>query len=413
MTEEERGPGEERDRGRCSDCDPGLLDDLKCQATGIAAQAAYNADHGQELDDARAAFMTARAAYNAARSAAVPLVAEAHRNLEELEDRVRCQLDRDGVECINLAFGRIVERLDECGHERGCCCDEDCDFDDDVRDCDPDDVPGRLAVIERRTKEAAECFWDLIGEHTVVPPPQPAPVPAPGAGPAAPAAPGAAAPAPAPAAAAGAPAAPPATAPAAAAAPALAALPARVQAVRDEIDAIAKAAADGSWEPPRLYAAVLVARRHLKDVWRGFHNVNEYWDCLCRALTCMIKGHAAIGELTRQAAVNQCKRDSWKAACKYLADNTVAEVLAEFLRVCAEDHDDDHDHDHDHDDDHDHDRDHDRDRDRDRGDDDRDRDGRGRDDDRDRDRDERERAGQRPRPDRDRDRDASGRYRRP
>jgi putative Mn2+ efflux pump MntP len=61
----------------------------------------------------------------------------------------------------------------------------------------------------------------------------------------------------------------------------------------------------------------------------------------------MIKGHAAIGELTRQGAVNQCKRDSWKAACKYLADNTVAEVLAEFLRVCAEDHDDDHDHDHD------------------------------------------------------------------
>ena len=49
-----------------------------------------------------------------------------------------------------------------------------------IRDCDPDDVPGRLAVIEYRTKEAAECFWSLIGEHTVVrpaPPTPPAPAP--------------------------------------------------------------------------------------------------------------------------------------------------------------------------------------------------------------------------------------------
>src|SRR5271154_587822 len=154
MTDAERSPGgEERDHGRNSDCDPGLLDDLKCKAQGIAKQAEYNAAHGQELDTARAAYMTARAAYNTVRGAAEPLVAEAHRQLEELEDRVRCQLDREGVECINLAFGRIVERLNLCGHERGCCCEGDCDFDDDVRDCDPDDVPGHLAVIERHTKE--------------------------------------------------------------------------------------------------------------------------------------------------------------------------------------------------------------------------------------------------------------------
>jgi hypothetical protein len=55
----------------------------------------------------------------------------------------------------------------------------------------------------------------------------------------------------------------------------------------------------------------------------------------------MIKGHAAIGELTRQAAVNQCYRESWKAACKHLRDNTVEEVLAEYLRVCRERGDDD------------------------------------------------------------------------
>ena len=335
MTNRERGAGcEEKDHGRCPRCDPGLLDELKCKAKGIQQQAEYNAAHGKELDDAHTAFMAARAAYNTARSAAEPLVADARRQLEDLEDRVRCQLDDDDVERIDRAFGRVVERLNRCGHARGCCCDEDCDYDDEVRDCDPDDVPGRLAVIEHRTEEAAECFWSLIGEHTVVPPPEPASSSSSGCSsrcssssggccPASPVAAHAAAPA--------APATPP-DAP-------LAALPARVKALQDEIEAIAKAAADGSWEPAKLYAAVLVARRHRKDVWRGFADVNEYMECLCRALTCMIKGHAAIGELTRQAAVNQCYRESWKAACKYLEDNTVAEVLAEYLRVCAEDHD--------------------------------------------------------------------------
>ena len=114
-------------------CDPGLLDELKCQPKASRPQAEYNAAHGQELDEARTAFMTARAAYNAARSAAEPLVADARRQLEDLEDRVRCQLDRDDVECIDTAFGRVVERLNRCGHERGCCCDEDCDYDDDTR----------------------------------------------------------------------------------------------------------------------------------------------------------------------------------------------------------------------------------------------------------------------------------------
>ena len=76
------------------DCDPGLLDELKCQAKGIQEQAKYNDEHGKELDDARDAFKTARALYNAARSAAAPLVADARRQLEELEERVRCQLDR-------------------------------------------------------------------------------------------------------------------------------------------------------------------------------------------------------------------------------------------------------------------------------------------------------------------------------
>jgi hypothetical protein len=384
MADGERTSGcRDRDHDRCPCCDPGLLDDLKCNAKGIAAQAKYLAEQEPGLDSARTEFDVARAAYNKARSAAEPEVEKAHRDLEDLEDRIRCQLDHEERERIDQAFGRIVERLDRCGHERGCCCSTDCDYDDDVRECDPDDVPGRLAVIERRTKEATECFWDVIGEQTVVQPPPPpppaaalappaaaAPAPPAAAAPAAPAAPEpspadvavaarVAAATPANVAAAGqAAAAAAATAPVAGAAPAAAqttpavavpatpapappspaepALPARVDALQAEIEALSKATADGSWRPDKLYAALLVARRHLHNVWRGFDNVNEYMDCLCRALTCMIKGHAAIGELTRQEAVNQCHRDCWKAGCKYLAESTVAEVLAEYLRVRAE-----------------------------------------------------------------------------
>ncbi|HEX3961836.1 MAG TPA: hypothetical protein VHZ03_35295 [Trebonia sp.] len=347
MTNDEPSPGRgESDPEGCSDCDPGLLDDLKCQAYGIQEQAAYNSAHGKELDDARKAFDAARDAYNSARHKAKPIVDELRCQLDELEDRIRCQLDRRDVECIDRAFGRVVERLNRCGHGRGCCCDEPCDFDDEVRDCDPDEVPGRLAMIEHRTKEASDCFWDLIGEGTVVPPPPPPTTPTTSSTtppattspvtttpPTTPASPAAATTPAAPAAAAQAAPATPATTPPATPPPALTA---RVAALKADIDEISKATADGSWEPVKLYAAVLVARRHLRHVWRGFRNVNEYMDCLCQALTCMIKGHAAIGELTRLAAVNRCFRESWKAACKHLEEKTVVEVLAEYLRVCAD-----------------------------------------------------------------------------
>jgi hypothetical protein len=320
----------ERDRERCSHRDPGLIDELKCRAAGIKAQAAYNDEQAPGLDDARTRFETARTDYNSARGDAAPKVDKAREDLEGLHDRIRCMLDRDDAECIDIAFGRVIERLDRCGHGRGCCCDGDCDY-DDVRDIDYDDVPGRKAVIERRTKEAQECFWTLIGEYTVVT----SGTAAPGGEPAAAAdtEPAGAATTPEPAAGAASEADAAAQAPADGAAQAK--LAARVTDLQNEIAKIAKAATDGSWLPSKLYAAVLVARRHLKDVWAGFADVNEYMECLCQALTCTVKGHAAISELTRREAEHHCYRASWQAGCEHLAQHTVEEVLAEYLRVCV------------------------------------------------------------------------------
>jgi hypothetical protein len=82
-----------------------------------------------------------------------------------------------------------------------------------------------------------------------------------------------------------------------------------------------------------LYAAALVARDHLDTIWRGFEHVNAYMDCLCRTLTCQIKGYAAVSELKGKEAVHQCHRDQEVAACQRLRDHTADEVIAEYIRL--------------------------------------------------------------------------------
>ena len=48
MTNAEHGAGcGDKDHRRCSRCDPGLLDELKCQAKGIQEQAKYNEQRGR------------------------------------------------------------------------------------------------------------------------------------------------------------------------------------------------------------------------------------------------------------------------------------------------------------------------------------------------------------------------------
>ncbi|SHN83770.1 hypothetical protein SAMN05660350_03489, partial [Geodermatophilus obscurus] len=259
-----------------------LLDDLKCQAQGVQAQADYNKAQGPALDEAQAAYDQARAAYSAARATAEPLVKQARDKLEECVDRVTCRIDEADRDCLARAYDRIADRLRRCGDNQGCCWEGDCDYDDDVRRCDPDEVAGLIADISRRTQEAAACFADLIKE--------PAP-----------------------------------------------ALPDRVSARRAEVDGIVAAIDAGVTDPIELYARILVARRRLKGVYRGFRTVNDYMDCLAATLTCMVRGHAAIAELTRKAAIHACHRAAWQQACDRLATDTVAEVLAEYIRLCGED----------------------------------------------------------------------------
>jgi hypothetical protein len=368
------GPG----RDRC--CEPGVLEEIACRATGIEAQAEYNKVHAQALKDAQVAYAGARARYAKARHDAAPLVAKARKDLDVPIERIRCQLEEDDRECLERAFAHVVHRLERCGAHQGCCCDDL----DDVEDSHPDDVPGRRAMLERTVAEATECFHRLIAEPGEAAPPgggtgtgteggTSAAAGAAGTGTpavtaAVPGVPGLSGSPGAPAAAATAVATPAASTSADGGDrdgdeddgwEAVVPLPERVTALQAEIHAIASAPENS--DPAELYAAALVAERHLDTVWHGFGNVNDYVDCLCRSLTCMVKGHAAISILVRKDAVHYCYRDAWRKACKRLEKETAAEVVAEYLRICTGEDpcapdDDCHDHDH-HDHDH-HDHDH-------------------------------------------------------
>lgn len=263
----------------CPDCDPDLLDELKCRAQGIDAQAKYNDAHISALTNARTQYDAARSAYSAARNAAAPTVHEVRQQLTQVIDQLQCLVDdRREIHLIDQAYARVEERLHACGDTSGCYFDDDCDF-DDVHDCLPEDVPGRIAEIERRTKAAEACFADLIQEPTN--------------------------------------------------------LATRVTQLQAEVkDLMTKMGGDPkTTDFKQLYVAALVGQRHLAAVWRGFEHTNAYVDCLCRALTCQLKGHTAIAILQGRAAVQACHQQSRDDACKRLREHTVDEVMAEYIRA--------------------------------------------------------------------------------
>ncbi|WP_086839416.1 hypothetical protein [Amycolatopsis kentuckyensis] len=323
-------------------CDPRALDENECRNKGIAAQAAYNAEHAKEISDARAAYAGARARYVTARRRAQPLVKKARKDLDELFEKIRCQFDEEKQERLEQACGHVEERLERCGRGGCCGCGDD---EDDPRE---ESELGRRGAIELRIAEAKECFDRLIAEPGETEPaqgqspvPDPASASVPGSTPAQ-----ASASAPvgvtlmstsAVAENSGTPADPPR-------ADDVVPLPQRVADLGREIDRIAEYLAKEEADPLSLYAAALVARLRLKNIWLGFHTVNDYVDCLCACLTTIVKGRASISLLVRRAAVEHCYRDSWKAACARLEKDALDEVIARYHRICARD--DDHDHHH-------------------------------------------------------------------
>lgn len=271
------------DAGSCRECDPDLLDGIKCRAMGVQARADYNTAHLEALGTARDQYDGARAAYSAARTAATPLVDQVKSDLKCLLERLECLLDEDEekrrriVGRIRDAFWEVQDRIRECGTKMGCYLDDDCEF-GDVRECGEYDVPSRLADISKRTAAAEAAFTDLIAVPTV--------------------------------------------------------LPTNVTALQAEVASIGdRAKGDPAFDVVvELYGAGLVARQHAHDIWRGFDTVNDFVDCVCHALTCMLRGHTAIGILTGMIAVADCQRKAREDACELLRTKTAEQVYAAYLR---------------------------------------------------------------------------------
>jgi hypothetical protein len=250
---------------------------------GIQAQADYNKAHQDALTQARTQYDGARSAYGSARSAAKPDVDDLGKQLNQVIDQLRCLVDNDDkIRLLDRAFSIVEGRLRACDPKQGCTFDDDCDFDDVVQDCRPEDIGSVMADIERRTAAAAAVFADLIAEPVN--------------------------------------------------------LAKRVADLKTETAAIvSKMASDSrTVDFEMLYAAALVARDHQENIWRGFEHVNAYVECLCRTLTCQIKGYAAVSDLVRQQAVHECHQDRKAAACQQLEDQTADEVYAEYIRLKSE-----------------------------------------------------------------------------
>lgn len=280
-------------------CDTSMIDDLACRAAGVAAQAAYDASYQAALDAGKQAYDTVRKAYRSRRQEAHPVVQQLGHQLAQLQDRVRCLIKQKRVwRCLDEAFCEVVQQLDECQGEGGCCVGE-CDVDlDDLEQLDLAQVLALIATYQQRTDAARACFDQLSAEPD--------------------------------------------------------ALAARVAALQAAVAAIEEALGGDPAviDLKQVYVDVLVATRDQERVWGGFDQTQDFVECLCRALTCWATGCAAVSLLTGRRAVLECWAAAAEQRCTDLRDRTTEEVLAVYDRRCASPCDDGGGHDgggHDHD----------------------------------------------------------------
>ena len=101
------------------------------------------------------------------------------------------------------------------------------------------------------------------------------------------------------------------------------------------VDALAAALkADPREDANRLYARAKQARWTLDKIWGRFSDVNEFQNCLCRGLTCSLRGRQWLAQLAGKKAYQECQEASRLRRCQWLRDNMVDETLATQLLLC-------------------------------------------------------------------------------
>ena len=263
----------------CEDCDLRGMDDLACESKGVADRAKYIADHAAAQATRRTQYDTTRAAYTTARAHVAPDVVGIRKDLHQVREQLRCQLDHETITCLDEAWEEVAERLKHCGEPRTGCCVEECDFDEACRGYEDDDIhelTARIARIERRVAAAEACFDKLVTEPE--------------------------------------------------------ALVQRVAQLRTAVDALLTEISDPKTvDPKHAYATLRWLWHRYDGIWWGFPRVRDFQDCLCQALTCSVTGRRVLGILTGRLGVLQCRKDAEDERCRSLR----AHVVQEILEICA------------------------------------------------------------------------------
>ncbi|GAA1996223.1 hypothetical protein [Microbacterium pumilum] len=282
-------PGRKRCRPSTTEggCDPSSgIDGRKCRDKGLTAQLEYSKEHEQALEEAKKTYAEARISYREKRHEAALKVQDMKHQVKHLIERIKCLIEQDRVvRCLDDAYEEVCEQLNCCEGTGGCCAVEFAFDPDPPADSEKGDrkLAHRIERYKAEIAKAKDCFTSLTGEP--------------------------------------------------------AALAARVEDVKKDLDAILAALADDAAKVDlkKQYASALVAKRKLARIWNGFGDTTAYIDCLCTSLTTWSNGVYTVSLLVGEQAVRTCAQESEETWCKTLLGGPVAEILAVYDRLCGSD----------------------------------------------------------------------------
>jgi hypothetical protein len=272
----------------CPQCDLKAIDDLHCEAQRITKEAAATAESSEELATMRTEFEEARTSYLGARADAQTALVVIDGQIESLKSSFDCLYNdenkKEVIDCLKASHARVREELRSCGDgPTGCCINAgDCEF---AEEAPPGEIAARIEEYTAKVTKAKACFDALKKE------PKPVPEPA--------------------------------------------GLPQRVETLQTAVTTLIadKCSEEGDWKT--LYVRFLKVVDDRQAIWRGFATVTAYVDCLCLALTCVLKGKKALAKLEGQRAFLTCQDTKKDDRCQALRDHFIEEVIADYERTCG------------------------------------------------------------------------------
>jgi hypothetical protein len=270
-------------------CDPTKITELTCGSERVERQAAVTEENKERLDGYRASFATARADYTTAWKTAEDDRKAARTTLDKLLKELRCRLDEDTETCLDRVWGAVEADLDRCVSQTEGCRVAACNPDESVSgDVSPGVLAGRISDLRDQAERHEKYFTELLAEITE--------------------------------------------------------LPDRAAAAKEEVTqletdvrgstSVPTPAGSGSGDVVALVARALVADWRLKHVRGGFDSIDAFLDCLCRALTAVLRTWAAIVKLEGEKAYRTCIEGADGGSCTVLLADPLAALIDRFTKEC-------------------------------------------------------------------------------